>query len=105
MLSTERTQYPIPNTKKRPSMGTTEVSTDRGSKISVRNPATGEVIGELACANARDVQQAIVRARAAQPAWWVRGERERGRILRRFIHLLNGRRDEVAKLITEENGK
>lgn len=69
------------------------------------NPATGEVIGEYACASAEEVRAAVERARAAQLSWGARPLRERLRVVRRFQELLLRKKDEVARTITLEAGK
>ena len=69
------------------------------------NPATGEVLGELARASPEEVHDAVARARAAQLRWQATPVRERIAVLRGFQQLLNERRDEVAALICREAGK
>ena len=69
------------------------------------NPATGEVLAELRCAGADEVQAAVQRARAAQAKWGATPVRERTRVLRRFQTLLRDRTTEVAQLICREVGK
>ena len=69
------------------------------------NPATGEVLAELACASPSDVQSAVLRAKQAQPAWEATPVRERVAVLRRFQQLLSEQRDQVADLICREAGK
>jgi len=69
------------------------------------NPATGEVLGELACATADDVHSAVARAHAAQPQWQATPVRERIAVLRKFQQLLNQQREHVATLICREAGK
>lgn len=69
------------------------------------NPATGEVLGELACAAPEDVHAAVARARTAQPNWQATPVPERVAVLRRFQQLLSERRNEVASLICREAGK
>ena len=75
------------------------------STIVTTNPATGEVLAELACATPAEVQQAVVRAREAQPAWQATPIPQRIAILRRFQRLLLEQRDEVANLLCREAGK
>src|SRR4051812_36781400 len=75
------------------------------TKIRVTNPATGETLANLPAATAADIQAAIMRARAAQPAWKEIGPKARARILRKFGEILNRQRSEVAALITSEAGK
>jgi succinate-semialdehyde dehydrogenase/glutarate-semialdehyde dehydrogenase len=81
------------------------VSTIQSATIRVANPATGETLAELPAASAGDIQVAIHRARAAQPAWAAIGPKSRARVLREFLKILNRQRDEVAALITSEAGK
>ena len=83
----------------------TQPATQSATKIRVTNPATGVVLAELPAATAADVQAAILRARAAQPAWNAIGGKARARILSKFLELLNRQRSEVAALITSEAGK
>jgi acyl-CoA reductase-like NAD-dependent aldehyde dehydrogenase len=74
-------------------------------KIVSTNPATGEALREFECASEADVQAAVGRARAAQPAWGGSGVRKRITILRDFQLLLHRRKSEVAHLVTREAGK
>src|SRR5271169_2250331 len=75
------------------------------STIVTTNPATGEVLAELACASASDVQNAVLHAKQVQPLWEATPVSERITVLRRFQQLLSGRRDEVASLLCREAGK
>jgi succinate-semialdehyde dehydrogenase/glutarate-semialdehyde dehydrogenase len=74
-------------------------------KVVSVNPATGETLREFECASERDIQAAVARARAAQPAWNELGVRGRVAILREFQRVLHERKSEVAALITREAGK
>ena len=74
-------------------------------KIVNRNPATGEVVSEHSIATVDDVHSAVVRARAAQPAWNALGVARRVEILRKFQALLLNDRDALAQKITAEAGK
>lgn len=71
----------------------------------VRNPATGEVVGEAAAATRDDVRAAVARARAAQPAWAALSIAERVGHLRAFQEALLAARLDVATLVTRETGK
>jgi acyl-CoA reductase-like NAD-dependent aldehyde dehydrogenase len=73
--------------------------------ITSRNPATGEILRELMCASPKDVQDAVLRGRQAQPAWEATSLQERVTVLRRFQRLLSEQRDRVAELICREAGK
>src|SRR5271166_5918083 len=83
----------------------TEARVVAKNTIVTSNPATGEVLAELACASASEVQDAVLRAKRAQPDWQATPVSERIAVLRRFQQLLSERRDEVARLICREAGK
>jgi acyl-CoA reductase-like NAD-dependent aldehyde dehydrogenase len=69
------------------------------------NPATGEVLAELACTSAEQVRAAVLRARTAQVRWQAAPVAERIEVVRRFQSLLRDRVQEVAQLISREAGK
>lgn len=69
------------------------------------NPATGEKLGELACATPEEVHEAVRRARQAQPAWQALPVKERVAVLKRFQRKLSEQREQVATLISREAGK
>jgi acyl-CoA reductase-like NAD-dependent aldehyde dehydrogenase len=73
--------------------------------VSSVNPATGEVLRELQCAGCSEVQAAVARAQAAQPAWAETGVRRRIAALREFQHKLHEKKSEIAEAITQEAGK
>jgi acyl-CoA reductase-like NAD-dependent aldehyde dehydrogenase len=75
------------------------------AKVVSTNPATGEVLREFDCASATEVQAALARARAAQPAWRAIGVRKRLDIIATFQQLFNQRKQHVARVITSEAGK
>src|SRR5580698_2808919 len=74
-------------------------------KISSVNPATGELLRELDCANEADVFAAVARARSAQTAWSKLGLRIRIKVLREFQRQLHQKKSVIAKAITREAGK
>ena len=74
-------------------------------KLVSLNPATGELLCELDCADAEQVRAAVERARGAQPAWNALGVERRVEVLRRFQRILLERKSIVARAITEEAGK
>ena len=76
-----------------------------GLSISVYNPATGEVVDEIPAASAEDVATAIEAAHSAFPAWAHTPAVKRAELLDRSRHLLLSRREEIARLVTEECGK
>src|ERR1044071_6490072 len=73
--------------------------------ILVRSPATLETIAELPAASAKDVANAVARARKAQPAWSALSFTERAGILVRFRDLLIDQQERLADVLTSETGK
>lgn len=76
-----------------------------GATIPVEDPATGEVLAEIADATAADAVAALDAAVAAQPGWAKWAPRERGDILRRAYERIMAERDQLARLMTLEMGK
>ncbi len=74
-------------------------------KISSMNPATGELLCELECANENEVQAVVARACSAQAAWAGSGVRRRVAVLREFQRRLLEKKSEIAEAITREAGK
>jgi succinate-semialdehyde dehydrogenase / glutarate-semialdehyde dehydrogenase len=75
------------------------------ARIPVVDPATEEVIAEVADASCADALDAVAAAAAAGPLWAARAPRDRGEILRRSFELLIQHREAFARLITLESGK
>jgi acyl-CoA reductase-like NAD-dependent aldehyde dehydrogenase len=71
----------------------------------VLNPATGEVVGHAPAATARDVDRAVEAAARAFAGWAATPPPRRGRALRRAADLVRQRRDDLARLLTMEQGK
>jgi succinate-semialdehyde dehydrogenase / glutarate-semialdehyde dehydrogenase len=71
----------------------------------VRNPATGEVIADVAKAGAAEAHQAIRAAEIAFPIWRSLTAKERGARVRRWGELMLEHRDALAELLTREQGK
>ena len=78
-----------------------------GRRFPVVNPATEEVIGEVALGDAADVDAAVNAARACfdSDGWRKLSARQRGRLLAKAADLLEARLDEFARLETAHNGK
>lgn len=76
-----------------------------GRTSPIYNPADGEVIGQLALANASEVEQAIAAAKAAFPAWAATPAVRRARVMFKFKDLLEKHMDELAAMVTSEHGK
>jgi malonate-semialdehyde dehydrogenase (acetylating) / methylmalonate-semialdehyde dehydrogenase len=71
----------------------------------VPNPATGEVLARVPLSAAADVDAAVQAARAAFPGWAATPVVERARLLFRYKMLLEDHLDELAQIVTRENGK
>jgi malonate-semialdehyde dehydrogenase (acetylating)/methylmalonate-semialdehyde dehydrogenase len=71
----------------------------------IHNPATGEIIGEVAYATPTEVEKAIAAAKAALPKWSQTPAVRRARILFKYKELLEKHMDELAELVTKEHGK
>ena len=71
----------------------------------VRNPATGDVIADVAKAGATQAHQAIRAAEIAFPVWRALTAKERGARVRRWGELMLEHRDALAELLTREQGK
>lgn len=76
-----------------------------GKTFEVTDPSTGEVIGTQPEMDAADTQKAIDAAAAALPAFRKLTGRERARLLRKWYDLMVENSEDIAKLITWENGK
>jgi succinate-semialdehyde dehydrogenase/glutarate-semialdehyde dehydrogenase len=76
-----------------------------GERFDVIDPATGAVITAVASGTAADATRACAAAAAAQPDWAAAAPRTRSEVLRRGWQLLVDHRDDLAELITREQGK
>ncbi len=73
--------------------------------FSVSNPATGAVLGQVPDLGRGETARAIAAAHAAWPAWRERQAQERANLLRRWQALMLENADDLARLITLEQGK
>jgi succinate-semialdehyde dehydrogenase/glutarate-semialdehyde dehydrogenase len=80
----------------------TEIASRR---IAVHNPATGDILREFECASPAGVNICVTRARAAQQDWRALPIKQRLEPIRKFQHLLNDRKSQIASTITAETGK
>jgi succinate-semialdehyde dehydrogenase/glutarate-semialdehyde dehydrogenase len=76
-----------------------------GATIAIRNPANGTVVGEVPVMGATETREAIDAAAKAMPAWAKRTAKERAVILRRFAKLMLANADDLAIIMTSEQGK
>lgn len=73
--------------------------------ITVTNPANGEVLGSVPKMGAEETRDAIQAAHRALPAWRQLTAKERAVILRRWFDLMMANQDDLARLMTLEQGK
>ena len=78
---------------------------DQGAVVAVNNPATGEELGSVPRMGAAETRRAIEAANAAWPAWRAMPARERAAILRRWHGLMHQHADDLARIMTLEQGK
>ncbi|USX16881.1 NAD-dependent succinate-semialdehyde dehydrogenase [Oxalobacteraceae bacterium OTU3CAMAD1] len=76
-----------------------------GKTIPVLNPATGQAIGTVAHASIADLDHALAAAQRGFDAWRKISAFERTATLRRAASLLRERADDIARLLTQEQGK
>jgi succinate-semialdehyde dehydrogenase / glutarate-semialdehyde dehydrogenase len=77
----------------------------RGAVIAVDNPATGEIIGKAPRLGAAETRQAIEAAGKAFPLWSAKTAKERAAVLRKWYELMMENREDLARLMTIEQGK
>lgn len=78
---------------------------DNKSTIEVTNPATGEVIGTVPNMGAKEATKAIEAAERALPTWQAKSAQERADIMRHWFDLMMEHQDELALIMTAEQGK
>jgi succinate-semialdehyde dehydrogenase/glutarate-semialdehyde dehydrogenase len=78
---------------------------DGGATISVTNPATGEVLGTVPKMGAAETRRAIDAANAAWPEWRKKPAKVRAAILRKWNDLILANAEDLAALMTAEQGK
>lgn len=76
-----------------------------GKTLEVTDPADGSILGTVPAMGADETRRAIDAAAAALPAWRARTAKERGAILRRWWELMAEHNDDLAMLMTREQGK
>ncbi len=86
-------------------IGNEWVDASDGSTVDVVNPATNEVIASVPNATKEDVDKAVKIAAEAQKTWEKISIYERGRILEKYIDLVEANADSLASLLSAETGK
>ncbi|WP_137283187.1 aldehyde dehydrogenase family protein, partial [Pseudomonas rhizoryzae] len=81
------------------------VAADSGQTLTVTNPASGEIIGSVPKLGAVETRRAIQAAERALPGWRALTAKERAQRLRRWFELMLENQDDLALLMTWEQGK
>ncbi|WP_281687165.1 NADP-dependent succinate-semialdehyde dehydrogenase [Pseudomonas citronellolis] len=81
------------------------VDADNGQTLKVNNPATNEIIGSVPKMGAAETRRAIEAADKALPAWRALTAKDRANRLRRWFELMIENQDDLARLMTLEQGK
>ncbi|MDR5799141.1 MULTISPECIES: NAD-dependent succinate-semialdehyde dehydrogenase [Caballeronia] len=81
------------------------LNADDEKTIAVVNPATGAVIGNVPSMGAAETREAIDAANAAWPAWRALTAKSRAVIIRSWFELMIEHRDDLALILTSEQGK
>ncbi|MDI5934976.1 NADP-dependent succinate-semialdehyde dehydrogenase [Halomonas kalidii] len=81
------------------------IDAENGERFAVTNPADGATITEVARLGATETRQAIDAANAALPAWRDRTAKERAAVLRRWFDLIMENQEDLARLLSWEQGK
>ncbi len=78
---------------------------DAAAALTVRNPATGDVVGRVPKLGAAETREAIDAAQIAQGAWAARTAKDRSSVLRRWFDLMMANQDDLGRILTMEQGK
>jgi len=78
---------------------------DEGGTVAVRNPATSEQLGTIPKMGSGEARRAIAAAARALPAWAARTAKDRAGLLRRWFDLIVQNEQDLAVLMTAEQGK
>jgi succinate-semialdehyde dehydrogenase/glutarate-semialdehyde dehydrogenase len=81
------------------------IPADDGGTLDVHNPATAQKLGRIPKMGAAETRRAIAAAAAALPAWAARTGKERALVLRRWFDLMLVHLEDLAVLMTAEQGK
>lgn len=81
------------------------IEADDLARFPVTNPANGEVIAEVSSLGAAETRVAIEAAEAALPAWRSKTAKERSQLLRTWYELIMANQEDLAKLLSWEQGK
>jgi succinate-semialdehyde dehydrogenase/glutarate-semialdehyde dehydrogenase len=76
-----------------------------GKRFAVRNPATGDVLADVADMDAADATAAVEAAYAAFATWRAKTAKERSKLMRGWFDLIMANQEDLAQLMTAEQGK
>jgi acyl-CoA reductase-like NAD-dependent aldehyde dehydrogenase len=79
------------------------ITDQRGREV--HDPATGEVVGRAPVRSVEDLDRAVARSRAAQPAWAARSDEERAKLLMAAADAVGAAAEPLAELLSREQGK
>ncbi|MBY5545175.1 NAD-dependent succinate-semialdehyde dehydrogenase [Rhizobium leguminosarum] len=75
------------------------------NNVAVKNPATGEIVGTVPALETADIEQAVAAAEMAFRSWRALAAKERAAVLLRWFDLIVENADDLAALLTAEQGK
>ncbi len=81
------------------------VNADNGETLAVTNPATGEVVAEVAKCGTNETRRAIAFAEAAMVEWRATTAKHRAGLLRKLFDLMMENQEDLAQILTAEQGK
>jgi len=80
-------------------------SAESRARLAIKNPATGDVIAEVAKVGAEETRRAIEAAKTAMTAWRAVPAKQRAAILRNWFNLVMENQEDLARIMTVEQGK
>jgi len=83
----------------------TWIDADSGGTVDVNNPADNSILGTVPKLGAAETRRAIEAANAAWPAWRAKTAKERAALLRRWHDLIMENQEDLAQIMTAEQGK
>jgi len=86
-------------------VGSRWIEANAQNGLAVTNPATGEVLGHVPNLGEAEALEAIVAAQLAQSSWAARTAKDRSQVLRRWYDLIMANKDDLAQILTAEQGK
>jgi len=81
------------------------MAADSGKTFAIKNPATGDTIASVPLMGGAETKRAIAAAERAFPAWRAKTAKERAGLMRNWFDLIMVNQEELARLMTTEQGK